>query len=574
MGWLLLALAGILGVTFIGVSSAKKNKEHAAHEHSRDKGKRYIKRDKLEEIRKRNRKKVEKELIEEVQEKNIEMEDLLNKNKGTKVGGIPPKTGVAAPIVEPVKIEKPPKDGPTKVGGLPPKTGVAAPVVKPVTIEKPKKESAISAKEAKKTLRKLEKKVLDATEVKKPESVVEQKIASMTNIEMKHRARPERKEHNAYVTSAVMKKWDSETTKVYETVVGLMEDVDKGENPQDVLTRRPEVPNFKKFVVGSDKVVTMTSEKYDFYHLFIVEKSEEILQRLGPIDPRRTEIEGLRGRIATKIDNFESSLDDFLVFVEADLTKLENIEKEVIDRQKTVGAYRTKKELEKYKATILSGKGRDGRTVNELIETRMTNMEIEGKISLSNNTDRETIFKVVKGEWEKKAANAIKRSDSLIDKLSDKNNYEEIAKSMPKMSIDKFINSAECRNLIGNTHQKLTTVHKYGELMRKEFANNLALLKDEELKTFVHEKMNSLNVDVSNPKITVEEFKRQSKGTFEMVMDKIQIANQNMLAIQQAKRQQELAQQNMNVTPSGIILSETSEKTPKKEIIVPNSQKR
>lgn len=553
--WLLFAIAGVLGVTFWGINSAKKRKSEAAHEHSHDeskrkentRGKRYIKKSKLEKIRKNN--------------------------KTAKVGGQTPVTGVPAPKVEPVKVGQP-KIGPVKVGGTPPVTGVPAPKVVPVKVETPKKVPLAEVNAARKELKKLEKTVLYEKGVKKPSEVIARKIDKMPNIDVRDLSKTDRKDHHYHITSAVMKKWDAETVKVHEKVVGLMEELDKGEAPQEVLAKRPQAPSFKSFVDDSDKLITVTSEKYDYYHVFILEKSRDVLKLLGPIDPRRTEIENIVKRVSEKIDHFDSSLDDFLVFVETDLVKMEKIEKEIKDIQKTESARKVKKDIERYKTYLLSGKTKEGKTIDSLIENRMENIKIEGKISLANNADKDGIFRVVKAEWDKKVGVATKKCDALVTKLSDKANSEEVAKMIPSLTIEKFINSPECRGLIVNTYQKMAAMHRYGEQMKKEFANNLGLLKDEELKKFIHEQMDSLSADITDPKVTPEVFKQKSKGVVDAVLEKILITSNKILAQQKAAQEKQAGiPENMTVTQSGIIIPK-QEQAPKKEIILPNSTKR
>ena len=563
--WLLFAIAGVLGVTFWGINSAKKRKDAEKHEHSHDeskekektRGKRYIKKTDLERIREKNR-------ARRMQGKKAEP---------TQIGGKPPVTGVPAPKVEPVKVGQP-KIGPVKVGGTPPVTGVPAPKVVPVRAEEPKKVSPAAINAARKELKKLEKTVLYERDVKKPSEVIARKIDKMPNVDVKALSKTDRKDHQYHITSAVMKKWDAETTKVHDKVVGLMEDLDKGEDPQEVLDRRPQAPSFKGFVEGSDKLITVTSEKYDYYHVFILEKSREVLKLLGPIDPRRTEIENIVKRVSEKIDHFDSSLDDFLVFVETDLVKMEKIEKEIKDIQKTESARKVKKDIEKYKSDLLSGKTKEGKTVESLIENRMKNMEIEGKISLASSADKEGILKVVKTEWDKMVGIAVKKCDSLATKLSDKASSEEVAKMIPTLTIEKFINSPECRGLVANTYQKMAVMHRYGEQMKKEFANNLGLLKDEELKKFVHEQMDSLSADITDPKVTPEAFKQKSKVVVDAVLEKVLVTSNKMLAEQKAAQEKQAGlPENMTVTQSGIIIPK-QEQAPKKEIILPNSTKR
>ena len=128
--------------------------------------------------------------------------------------------------------------------------------------------------------------------------------------------------------------------------------------------------------------------------------------------------------------------------------------------------------------------------------------------------------------------------------------------------------------MIANTYQKMAVMHRYGEQMKKEFANNLGLLKDEELKKFVHEQMDSLSADITDPKVTPEAFKQKSKGVVDAVLEKVLVTSNKMLAEQKAAQEKQAGlPENMTVTQSGIIIPK-QEQTPKKEIILPNSTKR
>ena len=581
--WWLFAIVGVLGVTFLGINSAKKKKDAAKHNHPKPKAKRYAGKDKMERFRIKSK---NGEPVNEFKKKGklSATPKTPEEEKKVKTGSVPPITGVPAPKVDPVKVVKPkpitgvpaPKVEPVKVGVTPPVTGVPAPKVDPVKVETPKKGPQPTVTAAKKELAKLEKKVLYGVDVKKPSEVVARKISKMPNIDVSDLSKTDRKDHHYRVTSAVMKKWNAEKTKVHTTITELADSLDKGESPQEVLAKKPEAPSFKTFVEGSDKLITVTSEKYDYYHFFILDKSREVLKLLGPIDPRRNEIENIVKRVEEKIDHFDSSLDDFLVFIETDLVKMENIEKEIKNIQKTESARKVKKDIERYKTNLLGGKSKDGKTIDSLIQNRMTNMEIEGKISLGNAANKEGILRVVRGEWDKKVAAATKKCDGLVAKLSeDKGSVEEVTKMIPTLSVESFVNSAECRSLIANTYQKMAAMQKYSELMKKEFAANLGLLKDEELKKFVHEQMDALSADVMDPKVTAEAFKQKSKGIVDSVLEKVMVTSNKILAAQKEKEKKQAGiPEGMTVTQSGIIIPKNNEPTPKKEIILPNSSKR
>jgi hypothetical protein len=495
-------------------------------------------------------------LLDQIKDKAKEMKDNLQKNKkdvklnqprdltGENMNkSVPTETvksnglSVKKPILQPKATIHAPREPigkkvVTPADGEVPAVAVAKPNVIPgrpapdlteVVVEPMKahestditKQPPISKKEAIKTLDKIREKILMGTEVRRADEFIDKRLVSITSIDLKTRGRADRGKHNAIIGECLKNKWSQELGKMYDFVSDLIERIEAGEDTRVVLNERPVAPEFQKFLRENERLIVVTSEKYDYYVKYVRSIGDEIVAMSeGELDHRVTDVFETYAKIEEKIKNPNQTVKDFMVFIEGDIEKLEKAKRDIIQTKKEVGAYKTKKTLEAYKKVLLSDKSTTGKGVEQYISEKVEKLISEGVVYKSNE---DGLRRYLGAEYEKRKLETLTTTDKLIDLLEDKNNNEYVISKMPTFDLDKWIDSPEVRANLTRVNKRLSEVNKLVSYLSETAKSRFLILKYREIQDAIKLGKEEMSKQLFNMEMSDKDFSKYVSDIYSKV---------------------------------------------------------
>jgi len=348
------------------------------------------------------------------------------------------------------------------------------------------------------------KKIDESYREKTSKSVIEGKMKDISTIDKSKLNKKEKEEHDSIINSVMTTSW-KQTRDAFEEYIGgvyrLQYSID---NLDEMIEKTPAFPDF---VEQNKDIIALTSEKYNYYNFFVQRKADELIKKADKDVEKIDEIKKIVSRIEYGVKDSKVGMDDFLIYAEEQLQKLEKIEKSMATK-KEVKPKNVQKDLVLYNNKLASNKNDEGKTIDDLIGDKVDKLNKEGVLTLGerNKADRQLLIEALKKIWIEKVKKAQKQTNQLIEQVKTVKDGKQILENKPTLDIDKWINSEEFRVIAPQVIFKFNLYDKCKDIIENE-SQKLEYMP-EEFKDQMNEYLKELQMGVVSYQVDTESFNK------------------------------------------------------------------